>query len=445
MIRWINPIKEATAGYFTLQLVMSNRHSAHVWFVGRRWLWFSHTVLLHCENRITHQLLFFCLWVCFTVKMIWPMTLTCPVSSDNGWRTGVELHCNTGSHVEHMSGLLADGVGAGCRHHRHGYRWRGTFSLVLFHVHVLFCLYPLSHPCLCWPLRVLLFLQESGREKSFRYWPRLGSRHNTVTYGRFKITTRFRTESGCYATTGLKIKHLLTGQERTVWHLQYTDWPDHDCPEDFKGFLSEWGLVSALYICVTFEFMATLTSLICATCFHSFSSEDLEWIFSSFPSLPRGDPVCEKAHKQHQWPKEHQLTCTGPLQRWGGKVWSGHPIWDHDSLSRAQWGNTGYMSTCVCVYKWNTSVYLTLGVFVSATGCPRYPKEAACTEDDDGSDFLPVQLHLQGPRRVPPQLQADLRTGVSPAQSIYTVIADDFRGGNVLQVYARLHCDDVAS
>ncbi|XP_017331408.1 tyrosine-protein phosphatase non-receptor type 21 isoform X2 [Ictalurus punctatus] len=80
--------------------------------------------------------------------------------------------------------------------------------------------------------------EEAGREKSFRYWPRLGSRHNTVTYGRFKITTRFRTDSGCYATTGLKIKHLLTGQERTVWHLQYTDWPDHSCPEDFKGFLA---------------------------------------------------------------------------------------------------------------------------------------------------------------------------------------------------------------
>ncbi|XP_028993836.1 tyrosine-protein phosphatase non-receptor type 21 isoform X2 [Betta splendens] len=80
--------------------------------------------------------------------------------------------------------------------------------------------------------------EEGNREKSYRYWPRLGSRHNTVTYGRFKITTRFRTGSGCYATTGLKIKHLLTGQERTVWHLQYTDWPDHSCPEDFKGFLT---------------------------------------------------------------------------------------------------------------------------------------------------------------------------------------------------------------
>ncbi|MEQ2215389.1 Tyrosine-protein phosphatase non-receptor type 21, partial [Xenoophorus captivus] len=90
---------------------------------------------------------------------------------------------------------------------------------------------------------------ESGREKSFRYWPRLGSRHNTVTYGRFRITTRFRTESGCYATTGLKIKNLMKEQERTLWHLQYTDWPDHGCPEDFKGFLSEWNQILLLTCC----------------------------------------------------------------------------------------------------------------------------------------------------------------------------------------------------
>ncbi|XP_072313427.1 tyrosine-protein phosphatase non-receptor type 21 isoform X2 [Eucyclogobius newberryi] len=107
---------------------------------------------------------------------------------------------------------------------------------------------PLQHTCpdfwqMVWEQSVSIIAmvtaeEESGREKSFRYWPKLGTRHPHVTYGRFKITTRFRTESGCYATTGLKIKHLLTGQERTVWHLQYTDWPDHGCPDDFKGFLT---------------------------------------------------------------------------------------------------------------------------------------------------------------------------------------------------------------
>uniref|UniRef100_A0AAZ3QQN1 Tyrosine-protein phosphatase non-receptor type n=1 Tax=Oncorhynchus tshawytscha TaxID=74940 RepID=A0AAZ3QQN1_ONCTS len=107
---------------------------------------------------------------------------------------------------------------------------------------------PLSNTCqdfwqMVWEQGVAIIAmvtaeEEGGREKSFCYWPRLGSRHNTVTYGHFKITTRFRMDSGCYATTGLMIKHVLTGQEHTVWHLQYTDWPDHGCPEDFKGFLS---------------------------------------------------------------------------------------------------------------------------------------------------------------------------------------------------------------
>ncbi|XP_004626926.1 tyrosine-protein phosphatase non-receptor type 14 [Octodon degus] len=80
--------------------------------------------------------------------------------------------------------------------------------------------------------------EEGGRNKSHRYWPKLGSKHSSATYGKFKVTTKFRTDSGCYATTGLKVKHLLSGQERTVWHLQYTDWPDHGCPEDAQGFLS---------------------------------------------------------------------------------------------------------------------------------------------------------------------------------------------------------------
>ncbi|XP_027466271.1 tyrosine-protein phosphatase non-receptor type 14 isoform X2 [Callorhinus ursinus] len=81
-------------------------------------------------------------------------------------------------------------------------------------------------------------IKEGGRTKSHRYWPKLGSKHSSATYGKFKVTTKFRTDSGCYATTGLKVKHLLSGQERTVWHLQYTDWPDHGCPEDVQGFLS---------------------------------------------------------------------------------------------------------------------------------------------------------------------------------------------------------------
>lgn len=87
---------------------------------------------------------------------------------------------------------------------------------------------------------ILSVFQEGGRSKSHRYWPKLGSKHNSATHGKFKVTTKFRTDSGCYATTGLKVKHLLSGQERTVWHLQYTDWPEQGCPEYVQGFLGKY-------------------------------------------------------------------------------------------------------------------------------------------------------------------------------------------------------------
>lgn len=89
----------------------------------------------------------------------------------------------------------------------------------------------------------MFIVKEGGRSKSHRYWPKLGSKHSSATYGKFKVTTKFRTDSGCYATTGLKVKHLLSGQERTVWHLQYTDWPDHGCPEEVQGFLCKISLI----------------------------------------------------------------------------------------------------------------------------------------------------------------------------------------------------------
>ncbi|XP_063299906.1 tyrosine-protein phosphatase non-receptor type 14 [Pelobates fuscus] len=79
--------------------------------------------------------------------------------------------------------------------------------------------------------------EEEGRDQSYRYWPKLGSRQNSATYGKFKVTTNFRTDAGRHAITGLKVNHLLSGQERTIWHLQFTDWPDHGCPEEAQGFL----------------------------------------------------------------------------------------------------------------------------------------------------------------------------------------------------------------
>ena len=46
-------------------------------------------------------------------------------------------------------------------------------------------------------------------------------------------------------TSGLVLRQISSKKERTVWHLQYTDWPDHGCPDDLHGFL---GIITSLYI-----------------------------------------------------------------------------------------------------------------------------------------------------------------------------------------------------
>lgn len=53
----------------------------------------------------------------------------------------------------------------------------------------------------------------------------------------YEVTMKFSKNSGPYTTCGLILRHTKLKKERLVWHLQYTDWPDHGCPEDPHGFL----------------------------------------------------------------------------------------------------------------------------------------------------------------------------------------------------------------
>lgn len=56
----------------------------------------------------------------------------------------------------------------------------------------------------------------------------------------------------------------------------------------------------------------------------------------------------------------------------------------------------------------------------SDTGYPKGPVEAARSENDDGSDFCSVQLYLQDPHPVPPQLQAHLSVSVCVARPTWS-------------------------
>lgn len=88
-------------------------------------------------------------------------------------------------------------------------------------------------------IAMLTKLQEGGKEKCFRYWPDCKSpKKNTAEFGPFRVIGQFSNDSGCYITSGLTLRHIPSGEQRTVWHLQYNDWPNQGCPDDVHGFLS---------------------------------------------------------------------------------------------------------------------------------------------------------------------------------------------------------------
>ncbi|XP_077994205.1 tyrosine-protein phosphatase non-receptor type 21-like [Glandiceps talaboti] len=80
--------------------------------------------------------------------------------------------------------------------------------------------------------------QENGKEKSYRYWPEFNTSKNTLDIGPFKIISQFSNDSGFYITSGVTLRYKPSGEQRTVWHLQYTDWPHQGCPDDVQGFLA---------------------------------------------------------------------------------------------------------------------------------------------------------------------------------------------------------------
>lgn len=86
-------------------------------------------------------------------------------------------------------------------------------------------------------IAMLTALEEAGKTKCHMYWPRQPGPQNKVRYGDFVVTLRFSTSSRSYITRGFDVRDMRSGCERLVWHLQYTDWPDHGCPDNAQAFL----------------------------------------------------------------------------------------------------------------------------------------------------------------------------------------------------------------
>ncbi|XP_045027481.1 tyrosine-protein phosphatase non-receptor type 14-like isoform X2 [Daphnia magna] len=71
----------------------------------------------------------------------------------------------------------------------------------------------------------------------FTYWPQQDAA--TLEFGEYKITRQVsKLSAGRQSITKLDVMHLPTSQQRSIWHLQYSDWADHGCPRDVTSFLS---------------------------------------------------------------------------------------------------------------------------------------------------------------------------------------------------------------
>lgn len=83
-------------------------------------------------------------------------------------------------------------------------------------------------PLLYFPSKIIPFISRPV-DQSFYIFP----------FWQFRIIGQFSNDSGSYTTSGLTVRHIPSGEQRTVWHLQYNHWPDKGVPDDIHSFLSK--------------------------------------------------------------------------------------------------------------------------------------------------------------------------------------------------------------
>ena len=87
-------------------------------------------------------------------------------------------------------------------------------------------------------IAMLTELNEQNCEKCFPYWPHDSGFEHKIQFGPYEIELQFSNSNWYYITSQISVRNKNSGEERHVWHMQYTDWPDQGCPEDIYGFLA---------------------------------------------------------------------------------------------------------------------------------------------------------------------------------------------------------------
>ena len=84
-------------------------------------------------------------------------------------------------------------------------------------------------------LIVMLTDTTRGQDRAYPYWPQQDN--TSVECDQFTISRSVSTPSRAYVTSRLVLTQRGSRRARVVWHLQFTAWADHGCPEDAAGFV----------------------------------------------------------------------------------------------------------------------------------------------------------------------------------------------------------------
>lgn len=74
-----------------------------------------------------------------------------------------------------------------------------------------------------------------------RYWPEhIGEEQN---YGQCHVIIEDLRDCSPYKIRRMKLRHSPSKQARTLYHVQFTDWPDHKIPDDPTNFLGMYNTI----------------------------------------------------------------------------------------------------------------------------------------------------------------------------------------------------------
>ncbi|CAJ0958275.1 unnamed protein product, partial [Mesorhabditis belari] len=105
---------------------------------------------------------------------------------------------------------------------------------------------PLENTChafwlMCWQVEspgiiMLNKIIEKGHLKCAEYYPSFGGERE-LEFDPFRVSVVDEQERDNYIIRRIKLRKIATGEEREVYHMQYTEWPDFGCPQSTEHFL----------------------------------------------------------------------------------------------------------------------------------------------------------------------------------------------------------------